>query len=125
MSEQESKTPKFLTDLKIEPNPVIRPVSLGSPNEIVTISAQVYTGGSKVPIDFIIIHPDNEEERNIQRHLGQDSHWIANVNMKYSIHHDREPGEYYVIAKIRANCADKDDCKRKGSFKVEKNPGEA
>ena len=117
MSKQNSNA-KFLTDLKIEPKVVELPISRGSPDNRVVMSAKLFTDGRKVPIHYTITHPSGEEETNKQPQLAEEGHRTANTEMTYKIHHDRDPGTYNVIVKIQANCENMDDCIRKGSFLV-------
>lgn len=120
-SKKEKATkPKFETDLNINPKEIQRPISGGDPWKIIIISSKIYTSGSrKIPINFIIIHPNGRNESNMVPAVAEEGHNTANVSLSYPIEHASEVGDYEVIAEIR-NCesTNEKDCKRNGLFTV-------
>ena len=116
--------PKFSSPLNIDPEKLTRPIASGVPDIIIKFTATVQTSGNKkMPIDYVISRPDNRDDDLVQPVIGEGSNENeGRAYMTYTISHDDPTGKYDVTATIR-NCDE--ECKRSGSFEVEKDPREA
>ena len=123
MSEDKAK-PKFLSPLKVDPEQLTRPIASGVPSIDVKFTATAHTAGTrKRQIDYVVSRPDNQDDPLVQYALAQGSTENEGLAyMTYPISHEHPTGEYKVKATIR-NCDE--ECERRGSFKVEKDPREA